>query len=300
MPTLANVRRPDPFVVNYLGVTGTPSAEDFAQAIAITSDYLQEWMKFAADSSGAIIETFLVDSLGSLTDPVRVGYDSAAIFAEDSQTILNKDTLNVMLARGLQEPFDQALLLALQNNLPPENPFSQVTGVVYSLSGSESQSASEVVDSKQSQSIGLFTVIVGACSLGFLAGVALSIKRLNSTRRKGYQAQKPDSHTFTGESSCKGDQPDSFIGTLISFRHDLNDRYRRLNPFADHEDSDVESDVTSLVDGPSILLGSSDFSDAMDIYMDDSSDDGDVEIEFAFEEEPDKDDPLFQSPFLMT
>lgn len=110
---------------------GIPTAQDFATAEALTLTYLQTvFTDFFDLNVGVDMIEFIGFPLGEALSPARVGYQVTARFSQDSDPVPSTFELDGVIQTAMQQPQVQDLLDELQA-LPPSNPFSQTSDIIY-------------------------------------------------------------------------------------------------------------------------------------------------------------------------
>jgi len=185
-------------------------------------------MQTAYEGQDAIdFSTFSGSATGVAFRPNRIGFEGDTTFSKTSSSVPTGQELDALLALAFEEP-QVGIFLTMLKELPPDNPFSTVTNVVYSSSrGSEE----ERTESRFSRSLIFVTAGLSIlfCIQGFLyIAFKQRLRYHNSKSRaahlqKGYidiEGQSSDSTFPILESCSKTHSYDGDDQIEIEFRLD--------------------------------------------------------------------------------
>jgi hypothetical protein len=165
-----------PFTITYNG-TGKPiSPAQFNETADLTMLYLQDWLRQTLVFEGATVGKFTwTANVSRSTDPVQISYTLEPVFSPTSSFVPSKDQLNHIVVTGFMQPAVQTLLLNFQN-LPSNNPFSNVTEVAYDPTSAVTAVKSMEINGmpvSNSKSSSIFTFRTAAATPGGLCVLAV-------------------------------------------------------------------------------------------------------------------------------
>ena len=123
------------FFLEYNFAGGTATAHEYEAASLATLSYLNQFMDGAFEHNRHIdYDGQTGEVLGVTTNPATIAYSYGAYFLQspDFRPISQKD-VDRLLSTALSEPVNHVLVQSLSTSLDSSNPFSETTGVVYSL-----------------------------------------------------------------------------------------------------------------------------------------------------------------------
>ena len=200
IPAPAPTRPPDertvplsPWRLEYaLTSNEDPSDGDFSEAIAVTREYLQEFMvSFFRFSEDVNFESMEVISTGTSIDPVTIDFSTTIEFADDSTFIPSASELDVLLASAFQQPTVQTYLLLLRN-LPLSDPFQTTVTVAQSPTLAETDFGSQVITAGDEEGSSISATgavgIAGVLVLLFSIAGYVTVRRSNGRAPHGKYA----------------------------------------------------------------------------------------------------------------
>lgn len=124
-----------PFSLRYEFPGRDPNAREFNAALDLTLQHLEAFLDGQfANNPDIIVEYFDGFTTGRATNPVRAGFQVSMIFARESPSISTRSDLDRFIEISFRIPAVQRLIRELAG-LPPENPFSQTTAIIYNPTG---------------------------------------------------------------------------------------------------------------------------------------------------------------------
>jgi len=169
-----------------------PSDEDFAEAIAVTTEYLEEFMdSFFRFSEDVNFESMEVVSTGTTTNPVTIEFSTSIKFADDSVFFPSASELDVLLSSAFQQPTVQTYLLLLRN-LPRSNPFQTTQTVAQSVIQSGTDFGSQIITSGEGEGSSVSATaavgIAGVLVLLFSLAGYVTVRRSHVSNPRGKYA----------------------------------------------------------------------------------------------------------------
>jgi hypothetical protein len=161
-----------PFTATYVGVTGTPTDDQYTQAADMTASYLEEYIRSTLQFEGINLDAVPITVTATGSDPVTISFKGDVVVSANSPVQPTQEQIDTQIQTALMQPSVETLLLMLQS-LGPNTPFSSTTSVTYAA---DSQAQVLQDDEETISAHAVFWAAMGASSVGFVVGAVLSLR----------------------------------------------------------------------------------------------------------------------------